>query len=333
MIDQEKIATVLDAAALRNAERRRFLSIAGRTGAAAGGLALLSACGGSSSGSATPTPTPTSTATSSVEAADISILNLALNLEYLSAQYFSYAALGTGLPASDLTGTGTPGTVTGGAQVAFADPVVAACAREIARDDRAHVEYLRSLAASLTGSSPVAMPAINIDGTSATGAFSTFAQLATVVAAGAPFNPYASDENFLYGAFILKDAIVTVYKGLAPLIGTAAFAAGAVGVLGAESYHAGLIRTLLYSKGLTANPALFSNARNSLNPGKNLDEGIAGASSSISNIAPVDGNGIVFSRNTGQGLNIFFQNKAAVTSGGFFPSGVNGTVNTSAASG
>lgn len=332
MIDQEKIATALDAAALRNAERRRFLSLAGRTGAAAGGLALLSACGGSSS-SATPTPTPTATSTSSVEAADISILNLALNLEYLSAQFFSYASFGTGLPAADLTGSGTQGSVTGGAQVAFSDPVVAACAREIARDDRAHVEYLRSLAASLTGSSPVAMPAINIDGTSATGAFSTFAQLAAVVGAGAPFNPYASDEYFLYGAFILKDAIVTTYKGLAPLIGTTAFAAGATGVLGAEAYHAGLIRTLLYSKGLTANPTLFSNERDNLDGSTDLDQGIAGADATISNIAPVDGNGIVFSRTTGQALNIFFQNKAAVTSGGFFPAGVNGTVNTSAASG
>ncbi|WEK44243.1 MAG: ferritin-like domain-containing protein [Candidatus Sphingomonas colombiensis] len=328
MIDQEKITTVLDAAALRSAERRRFLSLAGRTGAAAGGLALLSACGGNSSSSATPTPTPSPSSTASVEAADISILNLALNLEYLSAQYFSYAAFGTGLPASDLSGPTTPGTVTGGALVPFADPIVAACAREIARDERAHVEFLRSQ----IGATAVAMPAINIDG-GATGAFTTFAQLATVVGAGVPFNPYASDENFLYGAFLLKDVLVTVYKGLTPLIGTPSYVTAASGILGTESYHAGLIRTLLYSKGLTANPGLFSTARDSLDGASTLDKGIAGADATISNIAPVDGNGIVFSRTTGQALNIFFQNKAAVTSGGFFPSGVNGTINMSAASG
>ncbi|MBN8849351.1 MULTISPECIES: ferritin-like domain-containing protein [unclassified Sphingomonas] len=320
MIDQEKIATVLDAAALRSAERRRFLSLVGRGGAAAGGLALLSACGGSSSGSATPTPTPSATSTSSIEAADISILNYALNLEYLSAQYFSWAAQGSGLPSSDTSGTGTPGSVTGGTQVTFADPIVAACAREIARDERAHVEYLRAQ----LGSAAVAMPAIDISN-----AFAALGQIAGV----ASFNPYSSDENFLYGAFILKDVIVTAYKGLAPLVGTPAWIAGVAGILGAESYHGGLIRTLLYQKGFTVTATKFSDARDSLDGSTDLDQGIAGADSSISNVAPVDGNGIVFSRSTGQALNIFFLNKASTTSGGFFPSGVNGTVNASAASG
>ncbi|MFT3977261.1 MAG: ferritin-like domain-containing protein [Sphingomonas bacterium] len=327
MIDQHEIAAALDNAALRSTERRRFLSLVGRGGVAAGGLALLSACGsGDSDSSATPTPTPTSS--SSTEAADISLLNFALNIEYLSAQYFSFAAFGTGLPASDLTGTGTQGSVTGGAQVSFTDPIVAACAREIARDDRAHVEYLRS---QLGSASTVAMPSLNIAG-DAGGAFTALAKLAQVPGASAGFNPYASDENFLYGAFILKDVIVTAYKGLAPLIGTADFAAGAAGILGAESYHAGLIRTLLYAKGLTATPGLLSNARDGLDGASDLDQGIAGADASISNIAPVDGNGIVYSRSTGQAFNILFQNAASATSGGFYPSGVNGTINASAAS-
>lgn len=324
MIEQEKIATLLDAAALRSAERRRFLGFA----AAGGGLALLSACGSDSSGT-TPTPTPTATATSTTEAVDITILNLALNLEYLSAQYFAYAATGAGLPASLTSGTGTAGTVTGGSLVPFSDPVVAACALELARDDRAHVAFIRSL----VGTSAVAMQSINIST-----AFTAFATAAGV----AGFNPYASDESFLYGAFILKDVIVTAYKGLTPLLGTASNVTGAAGILGTESYHAGLIRTLLYQKGFTANPTLFSNQRDSLDGATDLDQGIAAyvagsnppvVDPSLSNIAPVDGNGIAYSRTTGQVLNIFFQNKAAVTSGGFFPSGINGTVNSSAASG
>ncbi len=72
MIDHEQINT-LDDAALRSAERRRFLSLVGRSGAAAGGLALLSACGSDSS-SSNPTPTPSASATASIEAADITIL-------------------------------------------------------------------------------------------------------------------------------------------------------------------------------------------------------------------------------------------------------------------
>jgi hypothetical protein len=50
-----------------------------------------------------------------------------------------------------------------------------------------------------------------------------------------------------------------------------------------------------------------------------------------SNIVPLDGNGLAFSRTTGQVLNIVYLNRAAVTMGGFFPAGVNGTIRTSAA--
>lgn len=42
-------------------------------------------------------------------------------------------------------------------------------------------------------------------------------------------------------------------------------------------------------------------------------------------------NGLAYSRSTGQVLNIVYLNKAAVTAGGFFPNGVNGTIVTSAA--
>jgi hypothetical protein len=46
---------------------------------------------------------------------------------------------------------------------------------------------------------------------------------------------------------------------------------------------------------------------------------------------PTDANGIAYSRSPGQVLNIVYLTNKAVTSGGFFPKGVNGEVNTSAA--
>jgi hypothetical protein len=46
---------------------------------------------------------------------------------------------------------------------------------------------------------------------------------------------------------------------------------------------------------------------------------------------PTDANGIACSRSPGQVLNIVYLTNRAATSGGFFPKGVNGEVNTSAA--
>lgn len=316
----------------RRSARRGFLRYAGGAAAVAGGAALLSACGGDD---VEPTPTPTPT-TSNI---DIDVLNFALNLEYLEAQFYSWACFGVGLDASLTTGIGAPGTVTGGAAVPFQDTLVAAYAREIAFDEIAHVAFLRTT----LGSATVAMPAINIEG-SATGAFTLAARAAGVVGATGVFNPYADDNSFLLGAFIFEDVGVSAYKGAAPLISNKTYLEAAAGILATEAYHAGLIRTLLYRKGLdtpalATNAGLISDARDSLdgtvsNPATGVigddDQGVLGTAD-VSNIVPADANAIAFSRSTGQVLNIAYLSKAAISSGGFFPAGVNGNIRTSAA--
>ncbi|MCP3736032.1 ferritin-like domain-containing protein [Sphingomonas sp. RP10(2022)] len=320
--------TVLDAIAARRAERRNFLRYAGGAAASAGTLSLLAACGGDN-GTATPTPTPSATATSI--AADGDVLNFALNLEYLEAQFYSFAAFGQALAAGLTTGVGTAGTVTGGAQVPFSDPLVAQYAREIALDEAQHVTFLRTV----LGSAAVAMPAINIAG-DATGAFTAAARAAGVVGPSGTFNPYADDVSFLLGAYLFEDVGVSAYKGAAPVLGNKTYIEAAAGILAAESYHAGLIRSVLYRKGIDANTILtnarlISDARDTLDGGTDIDQGIGDATTA--NIVPTDTNGIVYSRSTGQVLNVVYLNKAAVGSGGFFPSGINGNIRTSAASG
>ena len=328
--NDDTVAEALGAIGGRRAERRRFLAYAGGAVAAGGGLSLLGACGNDGTSNATPTPTPTATSTSGLNDADV--LNFALNLEYLEAQFYAFAAYGSGVATTLLTGVGTQGVVTGGAQVPFTDPLVASYAREIAQDEAAHVTFLRTL----LGTAAVAMPAINIDGTSATGAFSVAAQAAGIVAAGGIFNPYASDENFLLGAFLFEDVGVTAYKGATPLIGSATFAAQAAGILAVEAYHAGLIRSVLYRKGIETTPSLLANAqklsdaRDALDGASDDDQGVGDAATA--NITPTDSTGIAYSRSTGQVLNIAYLSKTAVKGGGFFPSGVNGNIFTSAAS-
>jgi hypothetical protein len=324
----EQLMEALQRRAERRTSRRDFF----RAGAAVagGGAALaLAGCddGGGGGGNVfSPPPTAPTPSPPAGGATDADILNFALNLEYLEAQFYSFAAFGSGLPAASLTGTGTQGAVQGGRQVTFTDPVVREYAREIAADEIAHVNFLRT-AIGATGR--VAQPAIDIRGGAANTPFG-----AAAAAAGLPatFDPYASDENFLLGAYIFEDVGVTAYKGASPLITSPVFLEAAAGILAAEAYHSGLIRTVLFSKGVQT-PSLrtaadgISNARDSLDGATDLDQGISpigtGATAQ-SNIVPTDANGLAFSRTPGQVLNIVYLTSQTVNQGGFFPAGVNG---------
>ncbi len=327
MADHSSTIETLKKRAQQREDRRHFFRKSGGVALGMAGGTLLAACGGSggSVSDAIAAPGPT----------DEEILNFALNLEYLEAQFYQYAAFGFGLVGSQLTGTGTQGAVlgTGGAtgarQVTFTDPVVAAYAREIALDERAHVAFLRTA----LGASAVAQPQIDL-GTGPNSAFSRAAQAAGLVPAGAAFDPYASDEAFLLGAYIFEDVGVTAYKGAAPLISNKTYLEAAAGILAAEAYHAGLVRTVLYSKGLFNEANAISGARDSLDGASDVDQGIAGtpiSGNAVSNIVPLDVNGIAYSRSPDDVLNIVYLNAAAVSQGGFFPAGVNGALHLSSA--
>jgi hypothetical protein len=343
MIHPDTLRLALEASDRRRAERRRFLKFAGGAAASAGALSMLSACGGDDDGTATPTPTPTPSSTASPTPtptpsptfAEVDVLNFALNLEYLEATFYSFAAFGTDLPSALTGGTGTPGSVTGGRRVSFADATVAAYAREIAGDEVAHVAFLRNA----LGASAVARPAINIDG-SDTGAFTAAARGAGVVGSTATFDPYASDDNFLLAAFLFEDVGVTAYRGAITSIRAKAVIEAAAGIHAAEAYHAGLIRSVLYRRGVDTaaiytSTTNISNARDQLDgAGSDTDQPIVGTDTA-SNVAPTDTNGLVFLRSPAQVFNILYLSPATdpakptpyVTQGGFFPAGVNGTLN------
>ncbi len=287
---------------------------------------------------------------------DADVLNFALNLEYLEANFYYYAVFGTPIPAASITGVGTPVAAdslalnAGARAVRFTDPLVAQYAREIAADELAHVNFLRT---AIGSAAAVAQPAIDV-GITPNGAFSSAARAAGLIGAStaaAPtfFDPYANDENFLLGAFIFEDVGVTAYKGASPLITNKTYLEAAAGILAVEAYHAAIVRTVLYRKGLgtpaaggtpavAAQPALLtsadaiSTARDSLDGTGRYDQGISPITANTgvqSNIVPLDSSGLAYSRTAGQVLNIVYLNKAAVTAGGFFPSGVNGAIKTS----
>jgi len=332
----------LDARAKRRADRRAFFQQA--LGAAAVGGAVIAA---SSAGAqtATPTPSPSPTATTAFGASDY--LNFALNLEYLEANFYAFATTGSASDAGLQTGVstaGAQGAATGGRAVSFTDPVVAQFAREIAADELAHVRFLRAAIGTLA----VAQPAIDL---SPGGAFSTAARAAGLVGAGTTFDPYASDENFLLGSFLFEDVGVTAYKNVTGLLSNTTLLEATQGILAVEAYHAAMIRTTLYRKGIET-PALrlieatqqISDARDRLDGtvaenlltgyGPDDDQGVAGstnaAGEAVSNIVPLNANGLAFSRSSDRVLNILYLNQASVSAGGFFPAGINGAIKTSA---
>ena len=363
MRNEQSILDVLDAIGTRRNARRDFLRTAGAATATVGGLSLLAACGDDDNNNNMSTTTPTPTASASAGISDVDILNFALQLEYLEAQYYSYAVFGAGLNSALLPGVGTQGAVagsgTGAGQpraVSFTgETVIGQYAREIAQDEIAHVTFLRTA----LGSAAAAQPAINISG-DATGAFTAVARAAGVVkpsgANGAyattdVFDPYASPNNFLIGAFIFEDVGVTAYKGAAPLLTSKTYLEAAAGILAAEAYHAGLVRTILYARGQTTASLItiagqVSDLRDTADGtatedlvrgiASDDDQGIASTASTagtVSNLVPTNSNSLVYSRTPGQVLNIVYGNVGApaVAAGAFFPAGVNGSLRTSSA--
>jgi hypothetical protein len=304
---------------LRNERREFFRAALGAAAATAAGAGALSIA----------------TSASAATIADNDMGNFLLQLDYLAAQYYSFAVTGAGLPAALLTGVGTAGAATGARQVTFTDPLVAQFASEIRQDLAAQVAFLR---ATLGTDGVTAQPAIDL-GFAAGSGFSKAAVAAGIAAAGA-FDPYASDENFLLGAYIFEDVIVTAFAGAAASISDKALLGKVLGLLSTHSHHTAVIRSLLYAKGV-ATPALRTNAdkisdnlRDALDGGTDLDQGISptGTGATIqSNVVPAGADGLIAGRSTGQVLNILYLNSAAVTSGGFYTAGLNGAVKTSSA--
>lgn len=323
--------------------RRKMLSV--------GMTSLAGAFSGVMAGALAPTA-------SAAAFTDADILNFALNLEYLEANFYYLAAFGTtidvptamstgaGALTIKLTGTvGTPGTVTGGSQVPFATTQVASYAIETAIEEGKHVQLLLTA----LGSAAVAQPAINL-GTS----FQTLATAAQIPN-GSTFSPYASDETFLVGAYVFEDVGVTAYHGAASLLTTPANLTTAAGILAVEAYHAGLIRTTINALDPTGATIggytnLISTLRASLalagllgaapspydsNPDDfglaTFQVNLGAAAATSTRITDADGtNAIAFARNTTQVLNIVTGGGAVASGkvvtpavGVFFPAGLN----------
>ncbi len=252
---------------------------------------------------------------------DVAILNFALNLEYLEAEFYQRAVYGVGLPANLTNGIGAQGGgVRGGSKVPFKNAVVQDIAAEIANDEKNHVIYLKSA----LGGRAVAEPVISLD--------SSFTALAAAAGLPSGFSPYADDFSFLLGAYVFEDVGTTAYNGAAPFITNKSYLGAAASILAVEAYHAATIRTLLYSQQnqfYNNATALISKLRATLS-GAQDDQGIGADQSTLdggfpspANLTPTDPNSLVFARTPRQVLNVVYGGVNA-SKGVFFPDGANG---------
>ncbi len=150
---------------------------------------------------------------------DTDVLNFALNLEYLEAEFYLMATWGTTLVgAGILTESETTGATTGGNKVpGIASSPFAFAASGLRTDEVNHVKYLRSA----LGSAAVKKPAINLS------------------ALGYGFS---SPSDFLKLGRQFEDVGVSAYAGAAPLITSKTYLEAAARILGTEAEHAGTLR-------------------------------------------------------------------------------------------
>lgn len=260
--------------------RRSFTTTAVKAGVSLGSLAYI---GGSARSAEAQALT------------DTDILNFALNLEYLEAEFYSVITSGLTIEQHGVgvSGVGTPGPTTGATRLDFGgNSLLEQTALELAFDERAHVTLLRGA----LGSAAVAKPAISFSAAAVT-----------------------SVGRFLQAARVLEDVGVSAYGGAAPLISSKELLATAARIALAEGLHAGNIRFQLAQRGLP-----------DLGPVDAVDIIVGVPARQNARLISVDNQGLTAVRTPSQVLSIVYGPgaPAGTSSGLFFPNGLNGTIRT-----
>lgn len=201
---------------------------------------------------------------------DVDIINFALNLEYLEADFYSVASNGATLEQRGiLPSSAVSGPTLGGHRVPFghADSI-AFLASAIMRDEIHHVQFLRAA----LGSAAVKKPEINLD------------------ALGFGF---ANDQEFLLLSRAFEDTGVSAYGGAAGLIKNKTFLEAAARIAETESQHSGAIRLKVINRGAHS-PAV---------DGKDVPP-------TPNNVFFVDSHGLAIPRTTREVLNIVYHGGA-----------------------
>ena len=278
----------MDKALMRRVVSRRSFG----TGAllVGAGAAATTTFGGAFAGSHASLFSPSQADAATITDADI--LNFALNLEYLEAEF--YTMITTGRRLKDIgigtSGTGAEGPTTGGKRMPFAGELKEIL-EEVAFDEQQHVRFLRTA----LGSARIAKPAINLQG---------------IVAK--PHFDFDSVPDVIAMARAFEDVGVSAYGGAAKYISDPNVLEAAARIALTEGQHAGNIRLLVAQYNVTT----FA-----------LDGADYPPPPTGTMYFNVNKSALAKIRTTSEVLAIVYNNSTSGTSrGGLFPNGVNGTI-------
>lgn len=297
MKDTEKLSVLEDCS-----DRRKFLKRAGFAGLGVAGSTFL---GGAAGGLLSAYPAAAQEAGvqnfagvfGTLSATDTAVLNFALNLEYLEAEYYTKATTGKTLEeiGMPINGVGKTGPTLGGQKINFTeidkdgdDPKLLAIAQEIAKDEQEHVRFLRYA----LGDKAIAKPEINLNA----------------------LGQVSNTSQFLLEARAFEDVGVSAYGGAAPLIQSKAVLCVAARIALTEGEHTGNLRLLVALYGVKTFP---------------LDSQDIVPPPSGTEYFSNNYQGLTIVRTPSQVLAIVYgSSKPGTNHGGFFPQGVNGAITT-----
>jgi hypothetical protein len=227
----------------------------------------------------------------------LSVLNFALNLEYLEANFYLYGSTGSGLSSTYTNGGPAPtGAPTG---ITF-DSYTLSVIKALAQDEMNHIEQIQATITAL-GGTPIAQPAINY---AAMGQITTQAQY---LAASRQFTAVGNSAYCGGAQLLVSNPTVLTVAGQ---------------ILGAEGQHAGALNYCCVAQNIVSPPVDAQDVP----PSSTEYFTVYPTSSSTPALSPI--------RNTSQVLGIVYgvstaattTPPAGVTKGGFFPNGVNGSI-------
>ena len=270
----------------RSATRLNRRKLITGLGVAAGAATMLGATGCSNAGPAL-VATPAGAGPSVLD-----VLNFALNLEYLEANFYLYATTGAGLTS----------TQSGGGPAVQNPPVVTlsgntlAVAQALAQDEINHIADLKAAITSL-GGTPIAQPEINLG---ANGNVTTVAQF---LAAARQFTALGGSAYVGSAQYLVSQPTVLTAAGQ---------------ILGAEGQHAGALSYLCVSQGVASGAIdaqdVPPSATNYFTVQAATALGVARTTSEVLGVAYGISTPTTTTPPTGK------------VSGGFFPNGVNGNI-------